>query len=135
MSTILYNFYPILTLILIFVVIWSGWDIGDMKKAEVRAAETGKILRDGAVPMMDDSVSMLTAKDGIPLKSRNMIIPVAAMVLLMPTFLIYTGWNSVDPELGATGMGYAWEALKEGSGSSAVLYSVSGRNFNCHGDV
>ena len=126
MSTILYNFYPILTLILIFVVIWSGWDIGDMKKAEVRAAETGKILRDGAVPMMDDSVSMLTAKNGIPLKSRNMIIPVAAMVLLMPTFLIYTGWNSVDPELGAAGMGYAWEALKEGSGSSAVLYSVSG---------
>lgn len=119
MSTIAYNFYPILTLILIFIVIWTGRDFGDMKKAEDRARETGKILRDGAVPMMDDSVSMLTAKDGVPLKSRNMIIPVASMVLLMPTFLIYTGWGD------AAGAG-AWEALKKGDGSSAVLYAVSG---------
>ncbi len=122
MSTIIYNFYPILTLALVFFVIWSGRDIGEMKKAEIRARETGKILRDGAVPMMDDSVSMLTAKDGIPLKSRNMIIPVAAMVLLMPTFLIYTGWD----EATGTGLAKAWSAMTQGSGSSAVLYAVSG---------
>ena len=119
MSTIVYNFYPILTLILIFVVIWTGWDFGDMKKAETRARETGKILRDGAVPMMDDSISMMAAKEGAPLRAINMIIPVAAMVLLMPAFLIYTGWTDAD------GAG-AWEALKKGSGSSAVLYAVSG---------
>jgi Na+/H+ antiporter NhaC len=122
MSTIIYNFYPILTLILIFIVIWTGRDFGDMKKAEVRARDTGKILRDGAVPMMDDSVSMLQAKDGVRLKARNMIIPVAAMVLLMPTFLIYTGWG----DAGGEGVLKAWSALKKGDGSAAVLYAVSG---------
>jgi Na+/H+ antiporter NhaC len=122
MSTIVYNFYPILTLILIFVVIWTGWDVGDMKKAETRARDTGKILRDGAVPMMDDSISMLAAKDGAPLRALNMIIPVASMVLLMPTFLIYTGWGDAD----GTGLAKAWSALTQGSGSAAVLYAVSG---------
>lgn len=122
MSTIVFNFYPILTLLLIFVVIWTGWDFGDMKKAETRARETGKILRDGAVPMMDDSISMMEAKPGIPNRAFNMIIPVASMVLLMPTFLIYTGWGGADD----TGLLKAWSALTQGSGSSAVLYAVSG---------
>ncbi|HFB54339.1 MAG TPA: sodium:solute symporter, partial [Hellea balneolensis] len=122
MGSIVYNFYPILTLILIFVVIWSGIDVGDMKKAEIRARDHGLILREGAVPMMDDSLSMMEAKPGIRERSFNMIIPVATMVLLMPTFLIYTGWSSASGK----GLAKAWEALSKGSGSSAVLYAVSG---------
>jgi len=117
-KSIAYNFYPMLTVALIFVVIWSGKDVGDMKKAEIRARDTGKILRDGAVPMMDDSVSMLEAKDGTPHRAFNMLIPILSMVALVPTFLIYTGWEA------ANGAGL-WEALKKGSGSAAVLYAVT----------
>ena len=134
-SSILYNFYPLLTIALIFVVIWTGKDWGEMKKAEARARTTGKLLRDGAVPMMDDSLSMLTAKDGIPNRAVNMIIPVAAMVLLMPVFLIYTGWNEASEIANAAAvlndtqvstLGLWWSALSKGSGSAAVLYAVSG---------
>ena len=116
-KSIAYNFYPMLTVALIFVVIWTGKDVGDMKKAETRARETGKLLRDGAVPMMDDSVSMLEAKDGTPHRAFNMLVPIFSMVVLVPTFLIYTGWSAAD------GAGI-WEALKKGSGSAAVLYAV-----------
>ncbi len=121
-KSIAYNFYPMLTFVLIFFVIWSGKDWGDMKKAEIRAEETGKILRDGAVPMMDDSVSMLEAKDGVPFRAFNMLVPIISMVVLVPTFLIYTGWAD------ANGAG-VWDALKRGSGSAAVLYAVTFATF------
>lgn len=119
-KSIAYNFYPMLTVALIFVVIWSGKDVGDMKKAETRARNTGKILRDGAVPMMDDSVSMLEAKDGTPHRAFNMLIPIISMVVLVPTFLIYTGWG----EAAGSGASKAWDAMSKGSGSAAVLYAV-----------
>lgn len=123
MSAIVYNFYPLLTILLVFVTIWFGRDFGDMKKAEIRARDEGKIMRDGAVPMMDDSISMLEPKDGLPLRARNMLIPVASMVLLMPFFLAYTGWEGASGE----GLGRAWNAIStgKGSGSASVLYSVS----------
>ena len=120
-KSIAYNFYPMLTVALIFVVIWTGKDVGDMKKAETRARDTGKILRDGAVPMMDDSVSMLEAKDGVPQRAFNMLIPILSMVALVPTFLIYTGWD----EAAGSGMGKVWAAISVGSGSAAVLYAVT----------
>ncbi len=118
----LYNFYPMLTILLIFFVIWSGKDWGEMKKAEMRTRDTGKLLRDGAVPMMDDSVSMLEPKQETPHRAINMLIPIFSMVFLMPIFLIMTGWDKV--EAGANGA-YWFEALKKGSGSAAVLYAVS----------
>ncbi|MBL4870145.1 MAG: hypothetical protein JKX72_04245 [Robiginitomaculum sp.] len=120
-KSIAYNFYPMVTVALIFVVIWTGKDVGDMKIAETRARETGKILRDGAVPMMDDSVSMLEAKEGAPQRAFNMLIPILSMVVLVPIFLIYTGWG----EASGSGTGKIWAALSEGSGSAAVLYAVT----------
>jgi len=122
MGSILYNFYPILTIALVFVIILSGKDFGEMKKAEIRARDHGLLLREGAVPMMDDSLAMLEAKPGVSERSFNMIIPVASMVLLMPTFLIYTGWGGAQGD----GLAKAWDALSKGSGSSSVLYAVSG---------
>ncbi|HHL43406.1 MAG TPA: sodium:solute symporter, partial [Hellea balneolensis] len=122
MKSLLYNFYPFIVIIMVFAIILSGKDFGEMKKAEIRAHETGKILRDGAVPMMDDSIAMLSAKQGVPERAFNMVIPVATMVLLMPTFLIYTGWGAAE----GTGLVKMWGALSKGSGSSAVLYAVSG---------
>ena len=125
MKSIAYNFYPILTILLLIGVIVTGKDIGDMKKAETRAREQGLLLREGAVPMMDDTLSTLEAKEGVPHRAFNMIIPVSAMVVLMPLFLIYTGWNTGT----GTGLAHVWSALSSGSGSSAVLYAVSGAIF------
>lgn len=122
MQSIVYNFYPVLTLVLIFIIIWSRRDFGDMKKAEIRAESEGKILRDGAVPMMDDSISLLKPKTDVPQRAFNMVIPVTSMVLLMPAFLIYTGWGAAE----GSGFTKTWSALTKGSGSSAVLYAVSG---------
>ncbi|MEM8895793.1 MAG: Na+/H+ antiporter NhaC family protein [Bacteroidota bacterium] len=116
-----YNFYPFLAVILVFYFIFSGKDYGPMKKAEIRAREEGKVINDDAIPMVSDEVTVLDAKAGVPIRARNMIIPIATMVLMMPIMLVYTGWSA---ESETSGMGRIFEAIGQGSGSASVLYSV-----------
>ncbi len=54
-SSIPYNFYPILLIIFTLLICLEIIpDFGFMKKAETRAREQGKPLRDGAIPMISD---------------------------------------------------------------------------------
>lgn len=122
MSALLYNFYPMLAVIIVILVIVLKKDIGPMAKAEKRTRETGKLLNDGAKPMVSDTVTSFPPKEGIPAKAFNMIIPLAIMVLMMPVFLVYTGWNQVEDY---TSIGnHISQAIGQGSGSSSVLYAV-----------
>jgi len=118
-GAIAFNFYPILTVLLLVLVITSGRDIGPMKKAEGRARETGALLRDGAVPMMAGEITMMEAKPDTPKRALNMVIPLLAMVILMPVFLAYTGWNAEGAET-------LIDKISAGSGGKSVLYAVTG---------
>lgn len=54
-NAILYNFYPMLVLVLALLVSLEKFpDIGLMRTAERRAREQGKVIRDGAMPMVSD---------------------------------------------------------------------------------
>ena len=119
-----YNFYPMLAVLLAIVLIMSRRDFGPMRRAEVRAAETGQVLRPGAKPLLSAEVTALEPKPGMPPRMRNMLLPIGLMVLLMPLMLAYTGWAAVADK--SIGWGYyVLQAIGQGSGSSAVLYSVS----------
>lgn len=113
-DTIALNFYPMLVIAMLVIIILSGKDFGEMKKAERR----GALLREGAEPMMGGEITAIEPPQTAPRRVINMLIPIGAMVILMPVFLIYTGW--------ADGGGNAFEAMKSGSGDRAVLYAVSG---------
>ncbi len=121
-SSIVYNFYPILTIILVFVIIVSKRDFGSMAKAEKRTAETGKLFNKNARPLVSDSITSVKAKEGIKLRAYNMYIPLLTMVIMMPVFLSYTGWDSIKDSSGF--INHATRAIGAGSGSSAVLFSV-----------
>ncbi|EMR04707.1 Na+/H+ antiporter NhaC family protein [Cesiribacter andamanensis] len=123
-SSIPYNFYPLLAVLLVLVVIFTRKDWGPMRAAEVRAHTTGQVLRPGAKPLLSAEVTALEAKPGAPLRMRNMLLPIGLMVLLMPLMLAYTGWEGVTQE-GIGPVGHFFRAIGQGSGSSAVLYSVS----------
>ncbi len=118
------NFYPILAMAMVVLVIILQKDIGPMRAAERRAKETGKVLADGARPMISTEVIALPKKEGIPARSRNMLIPIATMVVMMPVGLVYSGWQQVE-HIGELPL---WEAvikaLGNGSGSTAVLWAV-----------
>ena len=122
MSSIKYNFYPLLAIAILFIVIFTKKDFGPMKKAEKRTKETGELMNPNAIPMVSDEVTSFPPKEGIKAKAYNMIVPLLVMVLMMPINLIYTGWNAVE---GATSfLNHASQAIGNGSGSSSVLYAV-----------
>jgi len=97
-------------------------DIGPMAKAEKRIRETGKLFNDNAKPMLSDTVTSFKPKEGIKAKAYNMIIPLATMVFMMPINLAATGWNKV--EVYQSFGDHLFQAIGQGSGSSAVLYAV-----------
>jgi Na+/H+ antiporter NhaC len=121
-SSLVYNFYPMLTILLVVLVVTSKKDFGPMAKAEKRTRETGKLLNDNARPMISDSITSYAPKEGIKNRAFNMIIPLGVMILMMPVTLSYTGWYEVTEY--TTFINHAIKAIGHGSGSSAVLLSV-----------
>jgi len=107
-ASIPFNFYALLALSLVLAVVLTGRDFGPMRRAERRAQEEGKFLRDGAEPLVSDDVIMMAEKPGVPLRAANMLIPVSVMVIAMPLVLFITGRGN----------------LMEGSGSLSVLWAV-----------
>jgi len=124
MRALPYNFYPFLALGLVGYIIYTGKDYGPMKKAEKRATEEGKLIADGATPMISDEVSMLEAKAGISYRSINMILPIITMIIMMPVMLIYTGWEGLASTDGSF-IDLALRAMGQGSGSTSVLTAVT----------
>jgi len=108
LSALTLNFYAIFALVLVFFVGMTDWNIGPMREAERRVREEGKLLRDGAEPMVSSDVSMLAAKEGVPLRAINMLLPIIAMVATVPYVLWLTGDG----------------VILNGSGSDAVLWGV-----------
>lgn len=94
-SAIPLNFYAIVTMIVLFVVIYTNKDFGPMKKAEdeAKAVEEEEYFLD----VMENRVSI-----------KAMFYPVAVMLLTVPVFLYLSGNGNI----------------LEGSGSSAIFYSV-----------
>lgn len=107
-SSMPFNFYAILALLLVLGVVLTEKDFGPMKQAERRVRIENKLLRDGAEPLIADEVVMMEAKQGVKPRAANMILPVVTMVVMMPIILLITGKGN----------------LMEGSGSTSVLLSV-----------
>lgn len=119
-----YNFYPMLALLLVPIIIFTQKDYGPMKEAERRVREEGKVLRDGATPMISSDVISLEKKENVKARSMNMIIPIFTMVIMMPLMLVFTGWNQVENISSLPWYDQILAALGQGSGSASVLYSV-----------
>lgn len=107
-DSIPYNFYAIAAIILSAVVIWKNVNIGPMKKAEKRTQE-GDVLWPGALPMVDVSAEEVEDAPGEVPSALLMVLPISAMILMMPVGLYITGDGNII----------------DGSGSVSILWSVS----------
>lgn len=125
LKAIPYNFYPMITIALVFYLVLSRKDFGPMKKAEKRALEEGKVLSDNATPMVSSEITFLEKKEGTHPRAVNMIVPIATMVLMMPVMLIYTGWDGLENPGTKSFTTNIFEAIGQASGSASVLYSVT----------
>ncbi len=103
-ASMLYNFYPFLALGILIFTIFIGEDIGPMRDAK-------------PYPYQENNQE---SKDQ---HGRNMTIPLITMIILVPTMLIYTGWDEVSTGFGTRN--HIVQALTSGSGSFSVLVAVA----------
>ncbi len=108
MASMPFNFYALSAIALVLWTILTQRDIGPMARAEKRVLYEGKIIRDGAEPLISAEVLAVQPKQGIPLRAMNMLLPVGVMVIMMPVGLLITGHGN----------------LMQGSGSTAVFWAV-----------
>jgi len=102
------NFYAWLTLLMVLFIILTQKDFGPMRKAEIRAKTEGKVLRDGAKPVVSSKLINIHPKPKVKPKAINMILPIIVMIIMMPLSLYVTGNGNI----------------MAGSGSTSVLFSV-----------
>ncbi len=121
------NFYAIVAVLLVLAVILTGRDFGPMQKAERRAEQEGKLLRDGAMPLVDTAVVQAPPVPGAGPRLRNMLIPLFVMVAGVPAGIVVTGLRGlaeadIEPALGTLN---GWTALLDhASGSTSVFWGV-----------
>jgi Na+/H+ antiporter NhaC len=120
-----WNFYPLIAIVLVpLVIVWRK-DIGPMARAEARAQQ-GRLLWDDATPMITDELTEVEVKAGVQARAINMIVPIIVMVALMPIMLAYTGWESAAAQAPDSWWNHLFLAIGQGSGSTSVLTAVVG---------
>ncbi|ABR46919.1 Na+/H+ antiporter NhaC [Alkaliphilus metalliredigens QYMF] len=109
--------YNIIALVLLTYVILSQRDMGPMLAAERRARSTGKLLRDGAQPLINMNKDELKPEENCPKRLINFILPLASLIGLILVLMLTTGgWPK---ESFATAMG-------ESSSSVALVWGSFG---------
>lgn len=91
LATLPYRFYCFFTLFFVLATIVLRREFGPMLHAERRARRTGKLLRDGATPMVHEDATNTSAKPGAPARWYNGFLPIATLVVVTLYFLWETG--------------------------------------------
>lgn len=99
MQSIPYRFYSVFALSLVVIIAVTMRDFGPMYDAEIRARTTGRLLRDGAVPLAAGDTEEMMPKKGIPYRAVNFIVPIAFLIISTFIGLYWHGVNAggADP--------------------------------------
>ncbi|RXM75431.1 Na+/H+ antiporter NhaC family protein [Clostridium tetani] len=133
-DTIPYRFYNILILVFIVASAIMLRDYGPMLKSEVRARTTGKVLGDGAKPMVSSEATALEPKENIKLNIWNAIVPIGVLLIGAFAGFYFNGYNAImggeDEALKAifTASPYSFAAIREAFGASdasVVLFQAA----------
>ena len=147
-SSIPFNMYAILAIVMVLLIVGSGRDYGEMLTAENRSWTSGRVTRDGAVPMQDVAGELGEPPASTP-RLVNFFVPVAVLVAVTVGTALWSGDFSpvgfggdlLAGELDAAG-GRLWDAALNASyevalmiGSFAMVASgfVLGRVYDIFG--
>ena len=107
-QALLFNFFSIAAILFSLMLALTGWGFGPMRRAELRAANEGHLIRPGSTPMIAEDVANLQPV-GNREKASDMLIPLLVMISMIFVGLWITGEGNI----------------MEGSGSTSVLWAVS----------
>jgi Na+/H+ antiporter NhaC len=118
LASIRWNAYPVVAILLVLATILLGREIGPMRAAERRAQEEGKLLADGAQPMVAEEVLSATPDPSITPRAVYLVLPVVVMVGAIVAGILITGRQGSSCDAGL------WDMIQASSGSTAVLWAV-----------
>ncbi|WP_280586760.1 Na+/H+ antiporter NhaC family protein [Halorubrum sp. Boch-26] len=147
-SSIPFNMYAILAIVMVILIVGTGRDYGEMLTAENRSWTSGRVTRDGAVPMQDVAGELGEPPASTP-RLVNFFVPVAVLVGVTVGTALWSGDFSpvgfggdlFAGELGPAGQ-RLWDAALNASyevalmiGSFAMVASgfVLGRAYDIFG--
>ncbi len=118
LASIRFNFYPFLAILVVLATILTRREIGPMREAERRATEEGKLLADGAQPMVAEEVVSTKPEPGFEPRAIYLVLPIVTMIGAIIAGILVTGRRGSSPDAGL------WEMIEASSGSTAVLWAV-----------
>ena len=113
LNSLPYRFYPLLAVLLVFGVAFSGRDFGPMLAAERRTIATGRLVHPESSIDPDDLDEELQPKDGVPYRLSNAVVPILVLVGVSMGALFVTGEGSSLRDI--VGSADAYGALMYGS--------------------
>ena len=97
-STIPYNFYALLSIVMVLMICVTGYDFGSMRKAELRAEK-------GDLGIANDNSTML--KSSSRGRLVDMLLPIGALIVFAVLGLLYTGgYFGEDPQYHTLGAAF-----------------------------
>jgi len=102
LNSLKYSFYPILTLLFILILIYTGRDFGPMYKAEVRARTLGQVSgtqKEASEEKLED----LSPVPGAPNNWWHAFLPVLVVIIFTIFGLLETGLSGLYGQLTAKG--------------------------------
>ncbi|HNQ68445.1 MAG TPA: Na+/H+ antiporter NhaC family protein [Bacteroidales bacterium] len=92
-SSLKYSFYPIITLVFVFMLIYMRRDYGSMYKAELRARQKGVTASDQEQKIQCE-LNEFKVSEKTKARAFNALIPVGIIVFGTIAGLFYTGWDT-----------------------------------------
>ncbi|WP_069998228.1 Na+/H+ antiporter NhaC family protein [Cellulosilyticum sp. I15G10I2] len=94
-ETIPFRFYNILMLLFVVFLVVTLRDFGPMYQAEKRARLTGKVIKDGAVPLIGNELDELVPKSNVKLSIWNAIIPIGSLIIGSLLLFYFNGRGAI----------------------------------------
>lgn len=122
LATIPYLFYPIFSLVLVFVIARTRRDFGPMLRAERRAFHEGAVLSEKDVPLADFDSDEMSPSDDMPLRAANALLPILAVIGVTVYGMYVTGAAAVDRAAASSFFSYLRDVFSEASSYTALLW-------------
>lgn len=129
LQTLPYRFYCWFTLLFVGMIVFSGRDFGPMLKAE-RRARGGKLLRDGARPMVGGKATELEQDASVTPKASTALVPLIGFILATLGTIVWNGAMEIGLLVETESFPYA----AVGSGKGTLLETLTGILYGGSGE-
>ena len=121
-KSIPFRFYSIFVILIPLIILFTKREFGPMRKAEIRARKTGKVLADNAIPLATEEIDSYQEEGEKHLTTLDTVLLILFMIVITILGLFYSGGGMAAGSLAdAFGNADAAKALVWASVSGSIV--------------